>query len=128
MHFLFNTGTRRAEKKMAEFVLEADSWQRLQTAQLHFSKWIRKCFSAPSEFKGSVIHADRDHHDINQLGSQNVQKLWDTFVICSLMWYFLKCTVYCLAFLYVGTWEIDLCSQPGNNKDTCPMDAFCSVL
>lgn len=97
--FFEQWGTRRAEKKMAEFVLEADSRQRLQTAQLNFSKRIGKRFSAPSEFKGSVIHADRDHHDINQLGSQNMQKLWDTFVTCSLMWYFLKCRVYCFAFL-----------------------------
>lgn len=53
---------------MAEFVLEADSRQRLQTPQLfNFSKWIRKCFSAPPEFKGSVIYADRDHHDLSQL-------------------------------------------------------------
>lgn len=53
---------------MAEFVLEADSRQRLQTPQLfNFSKWIGKCFSAPPEFKGSVIYADRDHHDLSQL-------------------------------------------------------------
>lgn len=70
LHFVFNTGAGGAEKKMAEFVLEADSRQRLRTPQLFdFSKWIRKHFSSPPEFKGSVIYADRDHHDINQLGS-----------------------------------------------------------
>lgn len=77
MHLLFNTGARGAEKKMAEFVLEADSRQRLQIPQLFdFSKWIRKRFSAPPEFQGSVVYADRDHHDIKQIGSSKHEKLW----------------------------------------------------
>lgn len=70
---------------MAEFVLEADSRQRLQTPQLlDFSKWIRKRFSAPPEFKGSLIYADRDHHDINKLGPPKRETLWDIVVIMQL--------------------------------------------
>lgn len=85
VHFHFNTGARGAEKKMAEFVLETDSRQRLQIPQLvDFSKWIRKRFSAPPEFKGSVIYADRDHHDINQLVLPGHEKLWDISFIMQL--------------------------------------------
>lgn len=64
VHLVFNTGAGGAEKEVAQFVLEADSRQRLQTPQLHFPKWIRKCFPAPQEFQSSLIYADRDHHDI----------------------------------------------------------------
>lgn len=69
MRFVGNTGARGTEEKVAEFVLEADGRQRLQTPQLlHFSQWLRKRFSAPPQLQGSVVHADRDHCDIKQLG------------------------------------------------------------
>lgn len=99
MHFLFNTGAGGTEKKVAEFVLEADSRQRLQTPQLvHFSKWIRKCFPAPPEFKSSLIYADRDHHDINELGPPKHEKLWDISFIMQLDVIFYKMYSFVLCF------------------------------
>lgn len=110
LHFVFNTGARGAEKKMAEFVLEADSRQRLRTPQLFdFSKWIRKHFSSPPEFKGSVIYADRDHHDINQLGPPNHEKLWDISFIMQLDVIFYKMYSLVLCFStcwYLGNWFV----------------------
>lgn len=99
-----------AKKKVAEFVLEADSRQRLQTPQLvHFPKWIRKCFPAPQEFKSSLIYADRDHHDINELGPPNNEKLWDISFIKKLdvIFYNMYSLVLCFSTCwYLGNWFV----------------------
>lgn len=108
-------------------MLEADSRQRLQTPQLHFQKWIRKCFPAPSEFKSSLFYADRDHHDINELGPPKHEKLWNISFIMQLDVIFYKMYSLVLCFSHVGIWGIGLCSQPVNKGDACPMDAFCFV-
>lgn len=93
---------------MAKLVLEADSRQRLQIPQLvDFSKWIRKRFSAPPEFKGSVIYADRDHHDINQLVPPGREKLWDmSFIMqCDVIFYKMYSLVLCFSTCwYLGNW------------------------
>lgn len=104
VHFLFNTGAGGAEKEVAEFVLEADSRQRLQTPQLHFSEWIRKRFPAPPEFKSSLIYADRDHHDINELDPPKHEKLGDILFIMQLDVIFYK--MYSLVLCFSTCWHL----------------------
>lgn len=109
MHFLLNTGAGGAEKKVEELVLEADSRQRLQTALIHLQKWVRKCFPAPQEFKSSLIYADRDHHDMNELGPPKHEKLWDISFIMQLdvIFYNMYSLVLCFSTCwYLGNWFV----------------------